>query len=213
MAEIETKAAEQRTAEWHADRAGKFTGSKFVDLMARNKRTGEKLASWKTLVFQVAVERLTGIQEEGPDSFSLRWGREVEPFACEAVELETGFLIQPSGFITHPKYPFAGCSPDGLIGGDGGLELKAPKNSAIHLERFLSGVPEEYKPQIQGSLWVTGRKWWLFASYDPRMPESHRLMKVRVERDEAYISELEKAVLEAEAEVQALLEQLQKIAA
>lgn len=213
MDEINDTAAEQRTAEWFAERAGKFTGSKFADLMARNKKTGEPLKCYWDLIWQIAVERLTGQPVEGPQGFALQWGADVEPFAREAIELATGYVVSESGFVIHPDYPMAGASPDGLIDVDGGLEMKCPKSSVVHLERYLSGVPEEYKPQIQGCLWVTGRAWWLFASYDPRMPESHRLLTIKVKRDEAYIAELERAVIAAEAEVQTLLEKLRKAAA
>lgn len=203
----------QRTAEWHADRAGKFTGSKFVDLVARNKKTGEKLASWEKLIWQVVTERMTGVQEEGLDSFSLRWGREVEPFAREAYELETGLVVVEAPFINHPKYPFAGCSPDGLIGTDGGLEMKSPKDSAIHLQRFLTGMPEEIRPQVQGCIWVTERDWWDFVSYDPRQKERFRLLKIRVPRDDAMIKLIEESVIEAESAAQDLQARLERIAA
>lgn len=195
----------QRTAEWHAERAGKFTGSRFVDVLARNKKTGAKLKAWDDLIWQVVVERMTGQAVEGPTGYALQWGTDVEPFAREAYELQTGNVVVESGFIQHPKYPFAGCSPDGLIGDDGGLEMKCPKNSAIHLARFIDGVPEEYIPQIQGCMWVTGRKWWSFVSYDPRMPESHQLLIINVQRDDDFIARLEEAVLEAEAASVALL--------
>jgi hypothetical protein len=208
-----TPAAEQRTAAWHAERAGKFTGSKFVDLVARNKKTGEKLAAWDNLIWQVVTERMTGVQDEGPDSFSLRWGREVEPYACEAYELATGNIVTKSAFVTHPQYPFAGASPDGLIGIDGGLEMKSPKNSRVHLERFMTGMPDDIRPQVQGNIWVTAREWWDFVSYDPRMPESHRLLRIRINRDEAFIKLIEQSVLEAEEEACALLDRLQRIAA
>lgn len=200
----------QRTEQWHADRCGKFTGSRFVDVLARNKRTGEKLKAWHSLCWQVACERLTGIQEEGPDGFALKWGREVEPFAAEAYEFETGNIITPTGFIAHPDYLMAGCSPDGLVGTDGGLEMKSPKSSLVHLERLVSGIPDEHIPQVQGCMWVTGRAWWDFVSYDPRMPEEHRIFIQRIERDESYIKALAEAVLEAEARVQEILDQLAK---
>ncbi|QEL64747.1 hypothetical protein OTERR_12710 [Oryzomicrobium terrae] len=198
----------QRTDAWHAERAGKFTGSRFVDVLARNKRTGEPLKAYHDLIWQVVVERMTGQAVEGPSGFALQWGQDVEPYAREAYELESGHVVVESGFIPHPTHPFAGCSPDGLIGEVGGLEMKCPKNSAIHLERFLNGVPEEYIPQIQGCMWVTGRQWWDFVSYDPRMPESHRLLLIRVERDEAFIQRLEEAVLQAESTAQELIEQI-----
>ena len=200
----------QRTAEWHAERCGKWTGSKFVDVIARDKRTGKRTKAFHTLCWQVATERLTNVQEEGPDSYSLRWGREVEPFAAEAYEFATGNIITPSGFITHPAHPTAGCSPDGLIGAEGGVELKSPKSSPVHLERFISGIPDEYVPQVQGCLWVTGRAWWDFASFDPRMPEQYRLYVQRVERDEALIAEIAASVAEAEERVNEILEQLSR---
>jgi hypothetical protein len=62
-------------------------------------------------------------------------------------------------------------------------------------------------------MWVTGRAWWEFVSYDPRMPEPHRLYIQRIERDDAFIAELAVAVAEAEARVVEILEQLSKRAA
>lgn len=203
----------QRTDSWHADRAGKWTGSKFVDVLARNKKTGEKIKAYYDLIWQVVVERMTGKAVEGPSGLALAWGQEVEPYAAEAYELETGNVIVKTGFIKHPEFEFAGCSPDGLIGDDGGLEMKCPKDSKVHLERFISGVPDEYRPQVQGCMWVTGRAWWDFVSYDPRMPESHRFLRIRVLRDDAFIANLQAAVLEAEAEAQELHAKLLRIAA
>jgi len=205
---------EQRTDAWKAERAGKFTGSRFVDVLARDKKSQtKKLKAWHDLVWDVAVERLTGVPEEGPTGYALQWGADVEPFAREAYELASGNLVTESGFIVHPQYAFVGCSPDGLVGADGGLEMKCPKSSKVHLVRFIDGMPDDYRPQVQGCMWVTGRKWWDFVSYDPRMPESHRLFLVRVERDDAYIARLEEAVLEAESEVANILEMLQSKAA
>ena len=199
---------DQRTAEWHQERAGKFTGSRFADVMARNKKTGEPLKAHHDLIFQIVAERMTGRAEESPTGFALQWGVDVEPYAREAYELETGAIVQQTGFLTHPQYDFAGCSPDGLIGSDGGLEMKCPKSSIIHLERFESGVPDEYMPQVQGCLWVTGRQWWDFVSYDPRMPESHRILIIRIERDEDYIKKLADAVIEAESKAQTVMQKI-----
>lgn len=204
---------EQRTDEWMQERAGKFTGSKFVDVLARNKKTGEPLKAYHDLIWQVAVERLTMQASEGPTGIALQWGSDVEPYAREAYELETGNVVIESGFIIHPEFPFAGCSPDGLISSDRGLEMKCPKNSIIHAERFISGVPDEYIPQIQGCMWVTGRKYWDFVSYDPRMPESHRILIITVERDQECINKLQEAVIVANEAANTILDQLKAKAA
>lgn len=201
---------EQGTDQWLLDRAGKFTGSEFCNVLARNKKTGEPLKAYHDLIWQVAVERLTELPEVGPNSFALRWGKDVEPFAREAYEMETGLLVEQSGFVPHPKYPFIGCSPDGLVGTKGGLEMKCPKSSAIHLARFLEGMPEEHVAQVQGGMMVCEREWWDFVSYDPRFKERHRLFRVRVMRDQAYIDNLEKEILKAEELVQEIIKKVSR---
>jgi hypothetical protein len=48
--------------------------------------------------------------------------------------------------------------------------------------------------QVQGQMWITGRKWCDFVSFDPRLPENANIFITRVQRDEAYIRELEALV-------------------
>ena len=205
-------ANEQRTEEWLAERAGKFTGSRFADVLARRKN-GEPLKAYHDLIWQVVVERMTGKPIEGPTGFALQWGTDVEPYAREAYELETGNVVKECGFLIHKEYDFVGSSPDGFVGSNGGLEMKCPKSSLVHAARFIDGMPGEYMPQVQGNMWVTGKDWWDFVSYDPRMPESHRLFLVRIPRDEKYIDALRDAVIEANEKANALLSDILEKAA
>lgn len=209
-----TVAAVQGTPEWHAERAGKWTGSKFVDVLARAKKAPhEPLKAYYDLIWEVVAERLSGRAKESISAAALKWGHEVEPFAREAYELETGNVATTTGFLVHPQYDFAGASPDSLVGADGLLEIKCPVDRVIQLQRWRDGLPEEYRPQVQGQLWVTGRQWCDFVSYHPELPEQFRFLKIRVKRDDAYIAELEKAVLGAEQAAIDLIEQLKKLAA
>ena len=205
--------SEQGSQEWLQERAGRWTASRFADLIATDKRTGKPLKCRTDAIWQVVVERMTGQPSEGPAGFALQWGSDVEEFAREAFEIETGKSVEQVGFLEHPQYPFAGASPDGLIGESEGLELKCPKDPAVHLARFLSGVPAEYIPQIQGGMWVTGFKRWHFASFDPRMPPSHRLLIIPVLRDDEMIARIESAVLEAEAEAVELQQRIERMVA
>lgn len=197
---------EQRSAEWYAARAGKITASRFADVM------GTKAARAKYMR-EIVFERLAQQAKHGVSSKSLTWGQEVEPFSKEAFELHTGLIVEPAEFIAHPRYDFIGCSPDGLIGKDGGLEMKAPHDEAVHIETWLTGMPEEHKPQVQGSMFVTGRAWWYFVSYDPRQGERFRLYVQRVERDPAYIERLAGCLLQFQAEAVAMQAELERIAA
>jgi len=184
---------EQRTDGWHADRCGHATASNFAAIMSK-KKDGKPAAARGEYLLRLVTERLTGIQEQGPDSYSLRWGKDVEPFARTAFESETGLIVTESSFVRHASIPWVGCSPDGLIGKDAGYESKCPKNSTVHLETIRSGMPAEHRAQVQGCMWVTGRQKWWFVSYDPRMPEHLRLYHELVMREDAYIAELETEV-------------------
>jgi dihydrofolate reductase len=110
--------------------------------------------------------------------------------------------VQEVGFCLHDEYE-AGASPDGLIEDDGGLEIKCPERSA-HLRYLLQQAePPEYTWQIQGGMWVTGRAWWDFASYNPDFPEHLQLIVRRIKRDDAAIKKLEDAVAAFIEEVRA----------
>lgn len=200
----------QKTDEWFALRCGKFTGSRFEDVTAVSKKDGKPLKAREDLVWEILSERIQGYQPQGASAYSLKWGTDNEPLACEAYEFRTGNFVEKVAFIQSGKYDFVGVSPDGLVGDDGMIEIKCPSSPREHIQRFKLGVPEKYIPQIQGCLWVTGRKWCDFVSYDPDTAEAYRLLVIRVYRDEAYIEKLEKEVLSANAEVEALAKEIEE---
>lgn len=181
----------QGTEEWLAERVGFATASRFKDIMATIK-TGEAAAR-RNYRAQLVVERLTGKQQDSFQNDAMRHGTETEPDARIAYEATTGKLVGEVGFIKH-NIISAGCSPDGLIGEDGGLEIKCPYQTAIHIETLLTGMPSEHIAQIQGAMWITGRKWWDFVSFDPRLPEHLQLRIERIERDASFIAKLESQV-------------------
>lgn len=186
--------AEQGSLEWLLERAGHATTSRFADILATIK-SGES-ASRRNYRTQLVTERITGLPVETYHNAAMQWGTDHQEEARRAIEDELGVIVQPSPFIKHPKHDWIGCSPDGLIGTDGGAEIKCPYVSTIHIETLQRGVvPSEHVAQIQGGMWVTGRPWWLFASYDKRMPGRLKLYTKRVDRDEGYIATLQKSVI------------------
>jgi putative phage-type endonuclease len=140
---------------------------------------------------QLICERLTGTPAETYTNAAMIHGTETEPEARSAYEFYEGVAVEQVAFIAHPKIDHAGCSPDGLVGADGLVEIKCPQ-SATHLETLLGqAVPAKYADQMQFQMACTGRKWCDFVSYDPRMPEHMRLFVRRVARDDARINFLE----------------------
>ena len=203
---------EQRTQEWLETRAGKATASRVKDIVAKTK-TGVS-ASRKNYLAQLVVERFTGIPEASElaaVSKAVQWGIDVEPEARAAYEARTGDFVKEEAFCHHPTITMSGASPDGLVGDDGLLEIKCP-NTATHIEYLLSGKPpSEYLAQMAWQLACSGRKWVDFVSYDPRMPEQHRLFIVRYMRDDKYISELEAEVIKFLAEVDEMVKKLEEL--
>lgn len=199
---------EQRTPEWWAARCGKVTASRIGDLMARTQKGWG--APRKHYHDALVAERLTGKPVEKKVASLDRRG-ELEPDARAAYEFYSDNLVEEVGFIEHPYIPNAGCSPDGLIGSDGGLEIKCC-DTAQHIEMLTTGVIDRgYVLQMQFGMACTDREWWDFASFDPLMPEELKLYVQRVPRDNELIASIETSVTEFLAEVEAKVEALSKL--
>lgn len=197
---------EQRTAEWFAARLGKVTGSRVADLMAKTK-SGYS-ASRANYMAELICERLTGQQGERFTNAAMAWGTETEPQARAAYEFLTDRAVVETGFVMHPTLADFGASPDGLVGDDGLLEIKCP-NTATHIETLLNeAVPGKYTTQMQAQMACTGRAWCDFVSFDPRLPGDLQLWVKRVDRDAAFITEMESEIraflTELDAKVEAL---------
>lgn len=194
---------EQRTDEWYKARLGKVTASKVSAVLA--KKDSATRADYLT---DLVLERLTGTQQEFYQNEAMQWGTDTEPQARMAYEAETGNLVDELGFIDHPTIANFGCSPDGVIGESGLIEIKCP-NSKTHLSTLLSGkAPTKYIPQMQTQMAVMNRQWCDFVSFDPRLPEELQLFVIRVNRDDEYIAKLEEEVTAFLKEVESTVTKL-----
>lgn len=197
---------EQGSDSWFAQRLGKLTASRMADVLATTK-SGPS-ASRKNYLAQLVAERLTGQAAESFSNAAMEWGVENEPLARAEYEILTDYTVDQVSFIDHPDIEWCGASPDGLVSDSGLVEIKAP-NTATHIDYLLSGKPpEKYKPQMLLQLACTGRAWCDFVSYDPRMPEAHRLFVVRFEPSRDEILAVEQAAIEFLGEVQNVIEKL-----
>lgn len=200
---------EQRTEEWIQARLGKVTASRVADVMAKTK-SGYS-ASRKNYMAELVCERLTGAQADRFESAAMAWGTETEPLARSAYEAATGEMVEEVGFIDHPTIPNFGASPDGLVGTDGGLEIKCP-NTATHIDTLLSGaIDSRYIYQLSTGMACTGRKWWDFVSFDPRLPDNLSYKCIRIYRDDALIAEIELEVIRFLEELEAMVKRLKNL--
>lgn len=192
---------EQGTEEWFAARRGKPSASNFGRLITR---TGKPSSSAEGYINQLIAERLTGKSEPIYINEWMQRGTELEPEAREAYEYVSGNDVLETGFILDTGWRW-GCSPDGLITNQGGIEIKcpAPTTMVSYLRDPEVGV-KKYWQQIQGCMWITKRDWWDFFAYHPEMPH----VLVRVDRDDQYIEKMAEEVTKAANEIENQLEKL-----
>lgn len=170
----------QNTDAWLMARAGIPTASEFGELVTPEgaARTGQ---TPETYFHRKVYERIMGYPEQAFGGGHMERGQLLETRAIPFYEFTTGEKVDRVGFVTTDDGR-CGASPDGLIGEDGGLECKCP-SGAVHIKYLLDNrCPKEYIPQVQGSMFVTGRAWWAFQSYHPYIAP----LVVKVIRDESF---------------------------
>lgn len=157
---------EQRTPGWHAQRKGRITASMVGAIlghspwMNRNDAMRSMVRAWH------------GAESEFQGNVATQYGIFYEPHALADFVAHTSARVEQVGFIMREDW--AGCSPDGLISANGGLEIKAPykfrhaKPDDMPTPQF-SPIAEQphYLDQVQFSLWVTERRWWEFWQWAP----------------------------------------------
>ncbi|HYE75600.1 MAG TPA: YqaJ viral recombinase family protein [Blastocatellia bacterium] len=174
---------EQQSAEWSAARLGIPTSSGFDKIITTDGKPSKQAEKY---MYQLAGERIAKTSEDGFKSKYMERGNELEDEARRFYEMFTDSTVRRVGvcYADHKKYA---CSPDGLVGEDGGIQIKCP-SMAVHVGYLVNGkLPTEYFQQVQGELLCTGRSWWDFVSYYPKL----KPLIVRVYRDENFIKELQ----------------------
>jgi len=180
----------QGSEEWLKLRLGVATASNFHRIVTN---TGALSKSLNNYALHLASQILTVRQEEPYTNEAMQRGNELEPEARRAYEEYSLSPVTQVAFMSCGDY---GYSPDGLVGDDGLIEIKCP-NQVTHTE-YLSRdqVPSRYKAQVQGGMFVSGRKWCDFISFNPNFVESKTLFVKRVYRDEEFIEDLSHAIEE-----------------
>jgi hypothetical protein len=184
----------QGTDEWHDQRRGMVTASVVGQLITPSTlRTAANPAS-RSLTKLLVAERVTGFTDPTYVGDDMIRGWDDEPAARawystdRAPVTEVGFMVRDDW-----GWPL-GCSPDGLVGDDGLIEIKS-RRPKIHLATILANqVPAENVAQVQCALLVSGRAWCDYLSWCGGMPP----WVIRVHPDPAWHAAIERAVAEFE---------------
>lgn len=181
----------QGSQEWHIAKLGIPSASNFDKIITPG---GKASASAVKYQHRLLAERLLRQPVEDVHTAWMDRGTGLEPDARRYYELQRDMTVQQVGFLVHESGRY-GASPDALVGEAGLLEIKCP-TPPVHVGYLLSTIGDEYKPQIQGQLLVSGREWVDFLSFNPDLPPA----LVRVHRDEKFIASLQ-GLLEAFCDV------------
>lgn len=168
----------QNSLEWLLARSGVVTASE-MDALITPKfkiKTGE---GPKSYLAQKVAEKWIGGPLPSFMTLDMEFGKILEEECLPAYEFQTNDTITRVGLCLTDDGR-VGCSPDGLLGDDGGIEAKCPRPDT-HVKYLLNGeVPDDYLVQVHAAMYVTGRPWWRFVSYHRRLP----MLILTVQRDE-----------------------------
>ena len=162
---------------WFELHQGRPTAGRFSRIITPKKWSYASGA--QTFIHKLVAGQYVPEWREDYTSAAMKNGMIMEPEARRYYEFDRDVTVQKVGFCMTDCERF-GCSPDGLVEGGGGLELKSPEPETQVKYLLDGGVPAEYLPQVHGCLLVTGLDWWDFMSYCPPFPT----LLVRVEPDE-----------------------------
>ncbi len=175
---------DQLSDEWFDLRKGKMTASHAQAIAS----AGRGLDNY---VYEIVADMFSIGEKEHYTNADIERGIELEDMARDTYQIEHS-VVEQVGFIEIDKY--TGLSPDGLVGDDGGVEIKC-FNDVKHLKLICDGpkvIDSKYKWQVQMSLLLTGRDWWDLALFNPNFDRS--LIVHRVLPDPTSFEKLEKGI-------------------
>lgn len=194
---------QQGDPEWHLTHGSVPTASCFNKIITTKGGPSSQQSDYR---HQIAGTQVFKVYEDSYASWHMQRGIELEDDAKSLYKVITGNDLVDVGFCYYDERHDRGCSPDALINDDGVLEIKSPMLKT-HVKYILGGkLPSEYYQQVQGGLYVTGRKYAHFMSYFPSAPA----FIFRVERDEGFIQKLDEAINEFNIKLSILVRKLKE---
>jgi hypothetical protein len=197
----------QRTDEWFAVRRGKITGTDF-----------DKIAPAGSRALQIFCDKATA--RFNPEYYDpsepfinadMRRGIEMEEVARNVYVRECGLPVLEVGFVDYlPDDEFTGwcgCSPDGLVGRDGIIEIKCPAEENFLVQK--NRLPLKYVRQAMFNTWATDRKWCDFILY----ATSGKLHIQRLHLDNEWRTKIETTMRFAIGEIQKIVGELARVRA
>lgn len=194
---------EQGSIQWMNARCGLLTASEFDRIITPTLKIAAN-AKERAHLWELAAQRITRYVEPHYISDAMLRGQSDEITARELYAKHFAPVTE-CGFVTNGKWGFTlGCSPDGLVGDDGLIEVKS-RGQRFQVETICNffddgSTPDDFTLQVQGQLLVTERKWCDLISYSGGLP----MVTMRVFPDPA----VQDAILDAAAKFEARINEV-----
>lgn len=172
----------QGSYEWKVARLGLPTASQFGRILT--PKTRKPAAGASTYRNELLAESFLGVPNSPPPTGFMGRGNVLEAEARRYYEFQRDVKVQGVGLILRDDRMVGG-SPDGLVGEDGGVEIKC-LSASNHIGMLLGDDMDRYVAQVQGYMMLTNRCWWDLVAYNPVLPTTI----AHIKRDDDYISAL-----------------------
>jgi len=204
---------QQRSPEWHKQRAKKFTASKIIALCADGSRkmTEEELSAFKlenpksrktttwdipeglkTYALEKAIDFFVDPDEDSFLSEAVEKGKELEPLAFEkfkSLKAMEFLEVTESEFVSNDGQ--SGSSPDALVSNNSVAEFKCPNKTTFFRIVLTGEIDKKYFFQMQKQMKDTGAHQCYYFPYYIQDGEEywHEIIVPRCEETIALIEE------------------------
>ena len=211
LSEVEGTKGQNESEKWYSERWPRITASTCLNAYRAGKKVMEGSNSASALSGKYISSNIWNTSDN-PQMYWMKYGLYSEADAIQKYESQTKKVISPSGLWVNPKFPFLACSPDGLVGKDGLIEIKSLKLFKEHsidavcndkgnliskhiINRQCFSLKDNkctlkkshsYYYQIQMQLLITERTFCDFVLYAKDGPVSIE----RIYRDETFITDM-----------------------
>jgi len=190
---------QQCSPEWLELRAKRMTASHAQAILANGK-------GLITYIRELMSDYYSNTEKESFTNKHTERGVELEPTARSIYELESGNEVTEIGFVILDDY--VGCSPDGLIGEDGLIEIKCPSDKVYFNLLLDDKIDSKYYAQMQMQMYVCSRKWCDYVVYNPNYDKS--IIIKRVECDEETIDKLCAGLVSGKRMIDEIIKRMEK---
>ena len=190
----------QGSPEWFEIRVGKVTAS-------HAQAIGNNGKGLENYILEVVAEMFSSSEKEHYSNEHTERGNELEPIARSMYELQKNIEVEEIGFAEYND--FVGCSPDGLVGKYGMIEIKCPDDKTYFNLLMNEKIDNAYIWQCQMNMLILERKWCDLVFYNPNFEKSMKIF--RLEPDKEMFSKLKEGFEKAEAEITRLVSKYKEI--